>query len=165
MDTHEDGKNRVGIKIVVDLLNRLTGNKLKKYKPHQLVDIVIDHKQYLDAITDISKNSIYFKNEEANRPLFLKKKKNRAPINDKNRKSYNAVVKALLASYGIDLKIKSMKRLRLKKTSKTSKQPTYRPCIYTYSLCVNRQLINIIKYKHGIDTKVNGYPTIYNQYQ
>jgi hypothetical protein len=41
-----------------------------------LTDIIIDNDQYIRAISDISKNSIYFKNEEKNRALFFKAKKN-----------------------------------------------------------------------------------------
>jgi hypothetical protein len=148
VDNHNDGKDTAKKGIIIDLLNKLTEQNQKNYKPEQLFDIDISHEQHHRTITVIAQTSIYFLREKENRPLFLKSKGVHGPINDKNRKSYNATVKQLLSLYGIDLFVNKKVRRKGK-------------VVCTYSLSVNKQIMDIVNYKYGHIDKVDAYPTIF----
>jgi hypothetical protein len=103
IDNFNDGKDKARHKIIFDLINRLLCQNETNYNSDELVDIVIDNDQYVKAINDIAKNSIYFKNEEKNRALFFKTKGKYKPICDNNKQYYINTVQSLLSTYCINL--------------------------------------------------------------
>lgn len=148
LDALSDGKEKVRIKIIIDLINRLLEEDKTSYKPDELLEITIDSKQYEKAMNDIAENSLYFTNEEKNRSLFFKSKGKYKPINDRNKQFYFSTVQSLLASYNIHFGIKKRKRINKK-------------LVYMYSLSVDKQIKNIVEYKHGETSEVIGFPSIF----
>lgn len=69
-----DVKEEIKLKIVIDLLNRLTGKNLNKYTIGDLPEIKITGAKFCEVLEDIKKNSIYFSNENAYRALFTQSK-------------------------------------------------------------------------------------------
>ena len=135
IDNFNDGKDKSRHIIIFDIINRLINKNKKKYTSDELIDIVIPHDQYIQAINDITKNSIYFKNEDKNRALFFKSKN----INTKkNNIYYMKTIQSILILYGINFKIH--KRIRI--NSKLQ---------YEYCLSVDEQIKNIIDFKYKIN--------------
>lgn len=150
IDNFNDGKDKSRHKIIMDLVDRLMGQNQKFYDSNELVDIEIDNDQYIKAMEDISKNSIYFKNEEKNRALFFKKKGKIKPMDEKNKQFYANMVQSILGSYCIDLN-------RDKRSRKNKKRG------FKYSLSVDKQIKNIVEYKHGEISKVDNYQELFKK--
>jgi hypothetical protein len=144
----KERRDRAEIKIIIDLVNRLLRENNKYYNMDDLIDITIDNDQYLEAIDDIMNNSVYFNNEEENRPLFFIHKNKSAENN--SQQHYTRIIQNILATYGINFGIK--KRVRQGKK-----------LIYDYILSLDKQIRNIIQFKHGLKNKVKGYPTIFKR--
>lgn len=135
IDNFNDGKDKSRHIIIFDIINRLINKNKKKYTSDELIDIVIPHDQYIQAINDITKNSIYFKNEDKNRALFFKSKN----INTKkNNIYYMKTIQSILILYGINFKIH--KRIRINNKLQ-----------YEYCLSVDEQIKNIIDFKYKIN--------------
>lgn len=134
-DNFNDGKDKVRHRIIFDLIDRITEQNSRIYNSDELLNIVIDNDQYVRAIEDISKNSIYFKEEEKNRALFFKSKDKMKPINEKNQIYYMRVIQSLLNSYGINF----VRGKRIRENKKLG---------YSYSLSVDKQIKNIVDHKH-----------------
>jgi hypothetical protein len=131
VDTFSDGKEKRRIAIITDFVNRLTGKEDNQLDDDKLIDVRINNNQYVKAIKDISKNSIYFENEAANRALFFKKKGKLGPINKNNHMFYAKTIQAILESYNINLRISK----RIRKGKKRE---------YEYSLSVDEQIRDIV---------------------
>lgn len=138
-------KDKTRLKIIIDLINRLTGKNKKSYTIDELMDN-IDNEQYVEAMKDIAENSHYFTNEEENKSLFFTTKY--IPVEDRNNIYYIATVQVLLATCGIHFG----RGNRIRKNKKR---------VYIYSLYVDKQIKNIVEYKHGQVNKVKGFPTIF----
>ena len=149
IDNFNDGKDKVRHKIIFDFVKRIIGGTENSYDSNELVDIIIDNDQYNKAIKDIAKNSIYFKNEEKNRALFFKTKGKYKPINDKNQMYYIKTIQSLLSLYCINLGIH--KRIRKNKE-----------LMYTYLLSVDKQIKNIVEYKHNEINTVNKFKNLFD---
>jgi hypothetical protein len=147
-DNFNEGKNKAAFVIVFDMINRLLEQNKKKYVSNDLIDIIIDNDQYVRAIKDIAKDSIYFKNEEKNRALFFKSKGKFKLPDEKNQIYYTRVIQSLLDRYGIILVANGQKRI-----NGTRK--------YTYLLSVDKQIKNIIDFKYGNTNKINIYKKIF----
>jgi len=111
-------------------------------------EVIIDNEQYMKAIKDIAKNSLYFTNEQENRALFFKAKGKFKPINKRNQRFYTKTIKTLLDTYNIILEVKN----RVRKNKKR---------VYIYSLSVGKQIKDIVQYKYGEVNKVNGFPNLF----
>lgn len=150
LETFSDGKELTRIKIITDIVNILTRKKNKQLDDNKLIGINFDQKTYTNAIINIVKKSIYFKNEGKCRPLFIKKKGKLKPFNDINKiktcaaifEAYSKTIIYLLKSYNIELRSSG-------RVSKNGKRE------HKYSLTVDEQLKGIItKYyerKYEID--------------
>ena len=147
IDTYDTGKEKVRHKIIFDIVARLMGNnKKKKFKSDKLVDVKIDNKQYAERIQDIANNSLYFKDEIKHRPLFFKSKKINKPNqnniaknidkNNKNNMYYMRIIQSLLEKYCIDFV--TTKRQKIKGEE-----------IRSYTLSINKDIKNIIEFKHN----------------
>ena len=147
-DNFNDGKNKVRHRIIFDLINRLLEKNDEFYESDELIDIKIDNDQYVRAIKDIAKKSIYFKNEKKNRALFFKSKGILKPINDQNQIYYMRVIQLLLKNYGIYLVANG--RERINGVQK-----------YIYSLSADKQIKNIVEFKHNVYEKINIYKKLF----
>ena len=130
-DTFSDGKEKRRIAIITEFVNMLTGDDVDQLDDDNLIDVKINNKQYTKALNNISKKSIYFKNEAENRALFFKKKGKFKPIDKNNKMFYAKTIRSLLESYNIKLATNN----RVRKGNKLE---------YEYSLSVDEQIRDIV---------------------
>lgn len=141
--TSDNLNDKLRHNIILDLIKRLTGKDINCID--DLIDVKINNKDYVNAVYDIAKNSIYFKDENKNRALFLKSKKDKMKLeNDKDLPIYTRFLQNILADYAISL---SVHRVRVGKIR-----------VYNYKLSVNMEFKKIADFKHN---KVNSID-IYN---
>jgi hypothetical protein len=137
LDSLSGAKEKVRHIIINDFIDRFGG-----------FDITMTHTEYNSAISDITTNSMYFKNEANNRSLFFKAKGNFKAINSTNHVYYVRTIQMILSSYGIVLKQGKQIRIGTKR-------------VYEYSLSVDKQIKDIVDYKHGKIKRVPDYPHIF----
>lgn len=130
-DSFQDGKEKTRINIITDLINRFTGKNYTQLNDKKFINIKISNDEYVAAIDNIAKESIYFKNEKENRALFCKKKEKIIPYDKRTKKSYTKTIQSLLESYNIILTVG--KRVKIGKKLG-----------YEYILSIDEQIRNIL---------------------
>ena len=148
-DSDNDNTELLQCTIVNDFINRLLGKNKESYDPNELINITISDNQFNKAVNDISKNSIYFGNEKSNRKLFLEIDYDHKPIEERDTKYYFDVMKSIFKLYGINL---SMKRRKINSKYHLA-----------YLLSVDKDMKNIVDYKHKRTTKVEKYPSLFQR--
>lgn len=94
-------------KIVFEFINKLLCKNKEYYNPNELVNVKINEEQFMKAIDDISKKSIYFKNESEYWNLFFDTEYK--PTIAYNNKYYFNTMKSILELYSIHLRKKNIK--------------------------------------------------------
>jgi len=147
-DGIDDGKNKARNKIIIDLINKLTGQNNKGYKIDNFDNISINSAQYTEAIEDIIENSIYFSNESTNKLLFFKSKKE--CIDDNSVQYYVNTVQRLLELYGIIF-------------SRGKRSHIGGKSVCSHSLSIDEEIKSILEFKYGISDEVGEYPSIFKR--
>lgn len=150
IDNFNDGKDKARHNTVFDIVDKLLEQNKKVYQYDELIDINIDNAQYNRAINDIAKNSIYFKDEQKNRPLFFKPKGKINHVDDKNNIYYMKIIKSILGQYGIIFTANGQKR-----DNETKK--------YVYLLSVDKRIKEIIEFKHKKINKIDIYKNLFDE--
>lgn len=145
-DNLNDGKDKLRHNIILDLIKRLVGKDINNV--NDLIDIKIGNKDYIKAVHDIAQNSIYFENEQGNRALFHKSKKDKMNLdNDKNLPLYTRFLKNILADYGISL---SAHRVRNNNTR-----------FHNYEINVDIEFKKIADFKHKKTYSIDIYKDLF----
>lgn len=147
-DNFNDGNDESRHEIIFEILDFLTEQNKKYYTYDELIGVTIGNNQYVNAINNISNDSIYFKNEEINRALFFKTKGNLKPLHEQNMMHYVKTIQSLLAMYCINLNIS--KRVSIKGTRK-----------YIYLLSIDKQIKNMIEFKYCDIDNIEEFKTLF----
>ncbi|AYV85584.1 MAG: DEAD-like helicase [Satyrvirus sp.] len=151
-ESFSSSKEKARIKIIIDLINRLTKNNFNELNIDDKYDFKIKYADYSKAISDIIKNSLYFKNESNNHPLFFKSKMRKnisgSKTTKRNIKSYVKIIQTLFKNYNFILK----------------KGKAFKVCgkkVYNYSLSLDKEIMDIVKHKYNKSYKVNNFSSLF----
>ncbi|AKI81608.1 replication origin binding protein [Acanthamoeba polyphaga mimivirus] len=149
LDEHNDSKDAVRDKIIVNFLNLILDVKKNGYGPDDL-GYTLTQDEHNTAVLTVAEQSMYFANEDKYRPLFNKNKGKFKEINEYNFKHYFKTVKAILQSYGIDYYRGNRKRVNSRRE-------------FEYSLSVDKQIRDIVDFKFGLSDTVDEFPNLFHK--
>lgn len=143
--------------LITNILNVALNKNNKKYDPNDLLDIYMTKQQYDQAVHNIINKSHYFQNEASGRKLFYSMDDiYTKPVGTPEQifSHYKKAIFKLLKEYAIyfgETNNKSNPNQKLIDNKKKEK----------YVLSVDKELKNIVDYKHGLVDKVDAYPLIF----
>jgi hypothetical protein len=125
--------------IVFDFINRLLQKNNPRYDPNELINVKISERQFVKAIDDISKNSIYFRNEAEYCNLFFDTKYKTTIM--RNEKYYFDTIKSILKLFAIHLK--------------KTKRKLHGKIVRVYMLTINKEIKRMADRRQKIIEKMD----------
>lgn len=144
LDNTSVAKRKTLRKLIIDIINRFMDNKIKNFNMDTSIDVTMDQEKYDRIISDICKNSLYFRNQQENRQLLFQAKKKYMSVCDNNRRHYIASIQHILRIFGI--KLSTGPRLKVNNMR-----------IQTYKLQIDEEIKHIadIKYQKNMRSLFN----------
>lgn len=144
-DVNNKEKEEARIKVIVDLINRLTNKDEKHYKASDIHNIVISVPQYVHVLKNIHK-SLFFKKEERSRELFIMPKNILGSFESEKQRQFSMMLNNIFKFYGIIFEAGQAKGRRR---------------VRTRILTLDKRIKNIVDFKRGRCDKVKGYKNIF----